>query len=158
MSFYESHRRRPIYYSGPPRNSSLSTKVKRFAFKACLRCMGGDISAVVPSASRLPRTSPCLVNVSSRAVRWKTPAFQMNGSAELHPHHWYYIKAVWRLSPFPLRVNVKRLQLVMPLNPHRGRMIDREQGVCRPKVSFNPIDRLFPVKWYFIESFSIFYH
>ena len=45
-----------IYNSGPPRNSSLSTKVKRFAFKACLRCMGGDISAVVSSASRLPRT------------------------------------------------------------------------------------------------------
>ena len=33
-------RRRPIYYSGPPRNSSLSMKVKRFAFKACLRVHG----------------------------------------------------------------------------------------------------------------------
>ena len=44
-----------IYNSGPPRNSSLSTKVKRFAFKACLRCMGGDLSAVVASASRRPR-------------------------------------------------------------------------------------------------------
>ena len=32
-------------------------------------CMGGDISAVVSSASRLPRTSPSLVNVSSRAAR-----------------------------------------------------------------------------------------
>ena len=29
-----------IYNSGPPRNSSLSTKVKRFAFKACLRVHG----------------------------------------------------------------------------------------------------------------------
>ena len=58
-----------IYNSGPPRNSSLSTKVKRLALKAVLRCMGGDISAVVSSASRLPRTSPCLVNVSSRPAR-----------------------------------------------------------------------------------------
>ena len=46
MSFYESHRRRPIYYSGPLRNSSR-TNVLRFAFKAVLRCMGGDLSAVV---------------------------------------------------------------------------------------------------------------
>ena len=29
-----------IYNSGPPRNSSLSTKVKRFAIKACLRVHG----------------------------------------------------------------------------------------------------------------------
>ena len=29
----------------------------------------------------------------------------------------------------------KRLQLVMPLGPHRGRMIAREQVVPRPKVS-----------------------
>ena len=62
-------RRRPIYYSGPPRNSSLSMKVKRFAFKAVLRCKGGDISAVVASASRRPRTSESLVKVSSRTVR-----------------------------------------------------------------------------------------
>ena len=34
---------------------------------------------------------------------------------------------------------VERLQLVMPLGPHRGRMIAREQGVPRPKVSaFRP--------------------
>ena len=45
-----------IYNSGPPRNSSLSTKVKRFAFKACLRCKGGDLSAEVASTSRRPRT------------------------------------------------------------------------------------------------------
>ena len=31
-------------------------KAKRLAFKAVLRCMGGDLSAVVPSASRRPRT------------------------------------------------------------------------------------------------------
>ena len=46
-----------IYNFGPPRNSSLSTKVKRFAFKAYLRSMGGDICAVVARASRRPRTS-----------------------------------------------------------------------------------------------------
>lgn len=49
-----------IYNSGPPRNSSLSTKVKRFAFKAVLRCTGGDLSVVVLSASRRPRTFSCL--------------------------------------------------------------------------------------------------
>ena len=54
-------RRRPIYYSGPPRNSSLSMKVKRFAFKAVLRCMSGDLCAVVASVSRRPPPSSCLV-------------------------------------------------------------------------------------------------
>ena len=58
-----------IHNSGPPRNSSLSTKVKRFAFKACLRCMGGDLSAVVAIASRRPRTSKYLVKVGSRPAR-----------------------------------------------------------------------------------------
>ena len=67
-----------IYNSGPPRNSSLSTKVKRFAFKACLRCMGGDLGAVVASASSRPRTSMCLVKVGSRSARCKTPAFQFS--------------------------------------------------------------------------------
>ena len=38
------------------RLSSFHGKAKRLAFKAVLRCMGGDISAVVPSASRRPRT------------------------------------------------------------------------------------------------------
>ena len=34
MSFYESHRRRPIYYSGPPQDSSpFYQKVKRLALK-----------------------------------------------------------------------------------------------------------------------------
>ena len=65
-----------IYNSGTPRNSSLSTKVKRFAFKAFLRSMGGDISAVVASASRRPRTSMCLVKAGSRPVQIATPAFQ----------------------------------------------------------------------------------
>ena len=45
-----------IYYSGPPQDSSLFSKAKRLAFKAVLRCMGGDISAVVAGASRRPRT------------------------------------------------------------------------------------------------------
>ena len=75
-----------IYNSGPPRNSSLSTKVKRFAFKACLRCMGGDLSAVVASTSRRPRTSMCLVKAGSRPVQIATPAFQPTpGLPRFHP-------------------------------------------------------------------------
>ena len=45
--------------------------------------MGGDLSAVIASASRRPRTSMCLVTASSRPVPLVTPAFQSNGSAEL---------------------------------------------------------------------------
>ena len=57
MSLYESHRRRPIYYSGPAQDSRLfSKKPRELPSKAVLRCMGGDLSAVVPSASRRPRT------------------------------------------------------------------------------------------------------
>ena len=52
--FLRKPQKATIYNSGPPRNSSLSTKVKRFAFKACLRCMDGDFSAVVRRASRRP--------------------------------------------------------------------------------------------------------
>ena len=42
----------------PDRRKTLvfSQKAKRLAFKAVLRCKGGDLSAVVPSASRRPRT------------------------------------------------------------------------------------------------------
>ena len=75
-----------IYNFGPPRNSSLSTKVKRFAFKAVLRCMGGNLSAVVASVSRRPRTSLCLVMASIRPVPLVTPAFQSNpGLPRFHP-------------------------------------------------------------------------
>ena len=50
-----------IYYSGPPQDSSLSTgKSRDLPSKAVLRCIGGDLSAVVPSASRRPRPSFCL--------------------------------------------------------------------------------------------------
>ena len=38
--------------------------------------MGGDLSAVVPSASRRPRTSKCLVKAGSLPVQIATPAFQ----------------------------------------------------------------------------------
>ena len=48
-SLERSRKNATIYNSGPPRNSSLSTKVKRFAYKAVLRSMGGDISTVVAS-------------------------------------------------------------------------------------------------------------
>ena len=45
--------------------------------------MGGDLSAVVPSASRRPRTSMCLVKAGSRPVPLVTTAFQSSHSAEL---------------------------------------------------------------------------
>ena len=35
--------------------------------------MGGDISAVIPSARRRPRTFPCLVNAGSRTVPQSFP-------------------------------------------------------------------------------------
>ena len=38
--------------------------------------MGGDLSAVIASASRRPRTSMCLVKAGSRSVQIATPAFQ----------------------------------------------------------------------------------
>ena len=38
--------------------------------------MGGDLSAVVASTSRRPRTSECLVKDGSRPVQIATPAFQ----------------------------------------------------------------------------------
>ena len=65
------------------RLSSFHRKAKRLAFKAVLRCLGGDLSAVIASASRRPRTSKCLVMASSRPVPLVTPAFQFSGSAEL---------------------------------------------------------------------------
>ena len=57
---------------------SFHRKAKRLAFKAVLRCMGGDLSAVIASASRRPRTSMCLVKAGSRPVQIATPAFQSN--------------------------------------------------------------------------------
>ena len=48
--------------------------------------MGGDISAVVASPSRRPRTSMCLVKAGSRPVQIATPAFQSNpGLPRFHP-------------------------------------------------------------------------
>ena len=62
----------------PDRRKTLvfSRKSQETCLKAVLRCMGGDISVVVSSASRLPRTSMCLVKVGSRPVQIATPAFQ----------------------------------------------------------------------------------
>ena len=45
--------------------------------------MGGDLSAVVASASRRPRTFFCLCEAGSRTMPLVTPAFQSNGCAEL---------------------------------------------------------------------------
>jgi len=48
--------------------------------------MGGDLSEVIDSASRRPRTSMCLVMASSRPVPLVTPAFQSNpGLPRFHP-------------------------------------------------------------------------
>jgi len=68
------------------RLSSFHRKAKRLAFKAVLRCMGGDLSAVIASASRRPRTSMCLVMAGSRPVQIATPAFQPTpGLPRFHP-------------------------------------------------------------------------
>ena len=53
------------------------------SLKAVLRCKGGDLSAVVPSASRRPRTSLAYVKAGSCTVPLSTPAFQFCGSVEL---------------------------------------------------------------------------
>ena len=84
MSFFKSHHRRAIHNSGPPQDSRLFTEKPRdLPSKAVLRCMGGDLSAVIPSASRRPRPSSRLVKAGSRTVPRVTPAFQSGGSAEL---------------------------------------------------------------------------
>ena len=49
----------PLLLRTAARLSSFHGKAKRLAFKAVLRCKGGDISAVVPSASRRPLTFSC---------------------------------------------------------------------------------------------------
>ena len=66
-----------IYNSGPLQDSRLFSKKPRdLPSKAVLRCMGGDLSAVIASASRRPRTSMCLVKAGSRPVQIAAPAFQ----------------------------------------------------------------------------------
>ena len=48
--------------------------------------MGGDLSAVIASVSRRPRTSMCLVKAGSRPVQIATPAFQPTpGLPRFHP-------------------------------------------------------------------------
>ena len=68
--FFESHHRRAIFYYGPQQDSSLFVEKPRdLPLRQSSGCMGGDLSAVVASGSRRPRTSECLVKVSSRTVR-----------------------------------------------------------------------------------------
>ena len=53
------HKAKPATYlllRTAARLSSFHRKAKRLAFKAVLQCIGGDLSAVVDSASRRPRT------------------------------------------------------------------------------------------------------
>ena len=61
----------------PGRRETLDfIRKSRDSPKAVLRCMDGDLSVVVPSASRRPPPSMCLVKDGSRAVQIATPAFQ----------------------------------------------------------------------------------
>ena len=87
MPFYESHSYRRSRLSDSERTQLSITPARRetLAFLRKSRdspsrrasgCMGGDLSAVVASASRRPRTSKCIVKVSSRPVQIATPAFQ----------------------------------------------------------------------------------
>ena len=121
MSFYESHRRRP---SNPHR-----TLTERLM----------SLSASAPKALKLsmgPRPNNSLR--SYKLIR--------SGDFRLFPPANFANSAILpedKISTFFMQnflpPKAKRLQLVMPLGPHRGRMIAREQGVPRPKVStFRP--------------------
>ena len=84
MPFFKSHHRRAIHNSGPPQDSSLFTEKPRdLPSKAVLRCMGGDISAVVPVQVAALDPHPAYVYAGSRTVPRMTPAFQSGHSAEL---------------------------------------------------------------------------
>ena len=68
-----------IYNYGLPQDSRHFYKMPRdLPLRRASGCMGGDLSAIVASASRRPRTSMCLVKVGSRPVQIATPAFQSN--------------------------------------------------------------------------------
>ena len=149
--------------------------------------MGGDLSAVITSASRRPRTSMCLVKAGSRPVQIATPAFQPTpGLPRFRPRSSGVLSTIFdkivghltlspqgqrpRSKPNPVVFTVikvkrhlpsksfyeshrrqpsitryrsnkrksgmktldgqaaQRLHLSLPLNPHWGRIIDREQG------------------------------
>ena len=76
-----------IYNYGLPQDSRHFYKMPRdLPSRQSSGCMDGDISAVVASVSRRPRTSICLVMASSRPVPLVTPAFQSNpGLPRFHP-------------------------------------------------------------------------
>ena len=58
--------------------------------------MGGDLSAVIASASRRPRTSMCLVKAGSRPVQIATPAFQPTpGLPRFRPGHQVSYQRFW---------------------------------------------------------------
>ena len=76
MSFYESHRRQPSITPARRETLAFLRKSRDSPSRRASGCMGGDLSAVVASASRRPRTSMCLVKVGSRPAQIATPAFQ----------------------------------------------------------------------------------
>ena len=58
--------------------------------------MGGDLSAVIASESRRPRTSKCLVKADSRPVQIATPAFQPTpGLPRFRPGHQVSYQRFW---------------------------------------------------------------
>ena len=76
-AFLRKPQKATIYNSGLPQDSRHFYKMPRdLPLRQSSGCMGGDLSAVVASASRRPRTSMCLVKAGSRPVQIATPAFQ----------------------------------------------------------------------------------
>ena len=67
MPFYESHERRLSITPARRETLAFLRKSRDSSLRRASECMGGDISAVVASASRRPRASKCLVKVGSRA-------------------------------------------------------------------------------------------
>ena len=71
-------RRRPSITSARRETLAFLQKSRDSPLRRASGCMGGDLSAVIASASRRPRTSKCLVKAGSRPVQIATPAFQSN--------------------------------------------------------------------------------
>ena len=98
-----------------PGKTSVSTAARRLALmdravsEDCQAASAALLHSVnhLPSMTRFARLIPL-----PRAARYKSP-----------PGCLLIAHEVWRLKPLSLRSKVIRLQLAMPLSPHRGRMI-----------------------------------
>ena len=62
-------RRRPSITPARRETLAFLRKSRDSPSRRASGCMGGDLSAVVASASRRPRASTCLVKVGSRTAR-----------------------------------------------------------------------------------------